>query len=131
VNLLLPNVMGSVLEYRPTAGATPLRVYVTGDTIMHDGLAAIRERYPTLDVAVTHLGGTRVLGVLLSMDHRQGVDLLDLLRPTTAVPVHHDDYGLFTSPLSDFLVEVRDREPATEVRVLRRGDTLPLVTQPA
>ena len=127
LNLLLPQVMGTVLEYLPTATATPLRIYVSGDTVMHDDLALIRERFPRLDVAVVHLGGTRVLGVLLSMDHKQGVDLIELLEPGTAVPVHYDDYGLFTSPISEFLVEVHRRGPAARVALPRRGETLELV----
>ena len=49
-----------------------------------------------------HLGGTKVLGVLLTMDAQQGVDLLDLLQPRQALPVHYDDYGLMKSPLADF-----------------------------
>lgn len=126
LDLLLPRVMGSVLEYRKAPGATPLHVYVTGDTVMHDDLALIRDRFPAIDLAVVHLGGTRVLGVLLSMDHVQGADLLELLRPAAAVPVHYDDYGLFTSPVSNFLIEVRDREPTTRIEFLRRGDTLSL-----
>jgi L-ascorbate metabolism protein UlaG (beta-lactamase superfamily) len=126
LNLLLPAVMGSVLEYQPSPDATPLRIYVSGDTVLHDDLARIRNRFPELDLALLHLGGTKVLGVLLSMDHRQGVDLTELLCPARVVPIHYDDYGLFHSPLSNFLAEVRDRRPATEVRVLNRGDTLPL-----
>ncbi|MEV6904343.1 MBL fold metallo-hydrolase [Amycolatopsis sp. NPDC051372] len=124
LNRVLPPVMGSVLEYREAPQAQPLRMYLSGDTVMHDGLAAIRDRFPGLDLAVVHLGGTRVLGVLVTMDHRQGVDLLELLTPAQMVPVHFDDYGLFTSPLSDFLVEVRERRPSTRVRVLQRGETL-------
>jgi L-ascorbate metabolism protein UlaG (beta-lactamase superfamily) len=132
LNLVLPEVMGSVLEYRRSPDATPLRVYVSGDTVLHDDLALIRERFPSLDLAVVHLGGTRVLGVLLSMDHRQGVDLIELLRPATAVPVHYDDYGLFTSPLSNFLIEVERRQPPARVRLVRRGETITLgsVDQP-
>lgn len=126
LNHLLPAVMGSVLEYRSTADALPLRIYVSGDTVMHDDLTLIRDRFPLLDLAVLHLGGTRVLGVLLSMDHRQGVDLMELLEPTAAVPVHYDDYGLFTSPISSFLTEVRDRAPVSAVRMLHPGDTMPL-----
>jgi L-ascorbate metabolism protein UlaG (beta-lactamase superfamily) len=120
--------MGSVLEYRSTPATTPLRVYISGDTVLHEDLALIRDRFPTIDLAVLHLGGTRVLGVLLSMDHRQGVDLLELLEPAQAVPVHFDDYGLFTSPVSSFLAEVRDRGPMTQVHMLLRGDSLPLVS---
>ncbi len=125
LNLLLPAVMGSVLEYRPNPQAPPLRIYVSGDTVLHNDLTLIRDRFPELDLAVLHLGGTRVLGVLLSMDHKQGVDLIELLRPERAIPIHYDDYGLFTSPISNFLIEVRDRQPTTDVRLLRRGDSLP------
>ncbi|MFL6126370.1 MBL fold metallo-hydrolase [Actinophytocola sp.] len=130
LNLLLPEVMGSVLEYRATAAAEPLRIYVSGDTVYHDDLASIRDRFPTLDLALLHLGGTRVLGVLLSMDDEQGVDLLELLGPTAAVPIHYDDYGLFHSPVSNFLEAVARRRPAADVHFLKRGDTLPL-TVPA
>jgi hypothetical protein len=40
--------------------------------------------------------------------------------------VHHDDYGLFTSPVSNFLAEVERRRPPVRVRLLRRGETLPI-----
>ena len=72
LNLLLPAVNGNVLEYQANAEDTPLRIYVSGDTVFHQDLARIRERFPRLDLALLHLGGTRVLGVLLSMDHEQG-----------------------------------------------------------
>ncbi|MFC4857180.1 MBL fold metallo-hydrolase [Actinophytocola glycyrrhizae] len=126
LNLLLPAVNGHVLEYQPHADAAPLRIYVSGDTVYHRELASIHDRFPRLDVALLHLGGTRVLGVLLSMDHKQGVDTIELLRPADVVPIHHDDYGMFTSPVSNFLVEARDRKAAAQVRLLRRGDSLPL-----
>ncbi|MCT2583472.1 MBL fold metallo-hydrolase [Actinophytocola gossypii] len=126
LGLLLPRVMGTVLEYRPNTAADPLRVYLSGDTVMHEDLSLVRERFPRLDHAVVHLGGTRVLGVLLTMDHRQGVDLIELLGPATAIAVHYDDYGVFHSPLSNFLVEVEKRRPAARVRVPLRGETIPL-----
>ncbi|GAA1349458.1 MBL fold metallo-hydrolase [Saccharothrix algeriensis] len=130
LNALLPPVMGSMLEYRPTAGARPLRIYLSGDTLMHNGLHEVRERFPEIDVAVLHLGGTRVLGILLTMDGEQGVDLLELLEPRHAVPVHYDDYGVMKSPLSDFVVEVRRRRPDTSVTYVYRGDTYELPTTP-
>lgn len=126
LNRLLPPVMGSVLEYHPAGGGAPKRLYLSGDTVMHGGLATIRQRFGQLDVAVLHLGGTQVLGVLLSMDHEQGVDLLELLRPERVVPVHHDDYGLFRSPLSNFEAELDRRRPPTELHRLRRGESLAL-----
>ncbi|WP_026453010.1 MBL fold metallo-hydrolase [Saccharomonospora iraqiensis] len=128
-HLLLPPVMGSVLEYRPAPDAgrdETLRLYLSGDTMPHRTLRPIHERFPDLDVAVLHLGGTRVLGLWLSMNDRHGADLLQLLRPGAVVPVHHDDYGLFTSPLSNFLVEVAARGLPSRVRPVLRGESIPL-----
>ena len=124
---VLPPVMGSVWEYRPAPGARTLRIYVSGDTVLHDELRLIAEQFPGLDLAVLHLGGTRVLGALVTMDDRQGVALLDLLEPAEAVPVHYDDYRNFTSPVSNFLERAR-LHPRTKVRYLTRGDSLRLET---
>ncbi|GAB2986061.1 MBL fold metallo-hydrolase [Amycolatopsis acidiphila] len=123
---VLPPVMGSIWTYTASPDTRPLRLYVSGDTVMYHELHQIRERYPDLDLAIVHLGGTRVLGVLVTMDDRQGVRLLELLRPAHAVPVHFDDYANFTSPVSNFLQAVAEQKPATAVRMLRRGESLRL-----
>ncbi|SFK18970.1 MBL fold metallo-hydrolase [Amycolatopsis sacchari] len=123
---VLPPVMGSIWTYTAGPGAKPLRIYVSGDTVVHDELRQIHDRYPDVDLAIVHLGGTRVLGVLVTMDDRQGVALLEMLRPAHAVPVHFDDYANFTSPVSNFLQAVAARGTATAVRMLRRGESLPL-----
>ena len=125
--LLLPPVMGSLLEFRRHAGDEPFRLYLSGDTLLHDDLRTIRSREPDLDMAVLHLGGTRILGLLVTMDGRQGVDLLRLLRPKRAVPVHFDDYEVFTSPLADFQTAVTAAgDLTTEVTYLDRGGRTPL-----
>jgi L-ascorbate metabolism protein UlaG (beta-lactamase superfamily) len=123
VGRVLPPVMGTMLEYRPATDAAVLRIYLSGDTLVHDELRGIRDRFPRIDVAVVHLGGTKVLGLLLTMNGAQGVDLLELLQPVHAVPVHYDDYGVMKSPLADFAAEVERRRPAAAVRYLDRGDT--------
>ncbi|WP_447002095.1 MBL fold metallo-hydrolase [Saccharothrix isguenensis] len=125
---VLPPVMGTLLEYRATPVSPAFRIYLSGDTLVHEDLREIRDHYPAIDLAVVHLGGTKVLGVLLTMDGEQGVDLLEMLRPRRAVPVHFDDYGVMKSPLSDFVGEVRRRRPGTEVTYLDRGHALALPT---
>lgn len=124
---LLPPVMGSVWEWTPTTDA-PMSMYVTGDTLVIDDLREIPERHPSLDLGLWHLGGTRLpgilgLGPLVTMDGRQGAELLQIVRPRVTVPIHVDDYGVFTSPLSDFLAEV-ERRGLTGVRPLQRGQQL-------
>jgi L-ascorbate metabolism protein UlaG (beta-lactamase superfamily) len=122
---ILPPVMGSVLELaRP--GRPPFRVYVSGDTLYFPWLSSIVERTGPLDAAVVHLGGTRLLGLLVTMDDRQGADLVARLEPKVVVPVHHDDYGVFKSPLADFVATFEERGLPGALRVVRRGETVSL-----
>ncbi|OLR92930.1 MBL fold metallo-hydrolase [Actinokineospora bangkokensis] len=123
---LLPPVMGSMVEFWPGGTAEPVRVYLSGDTLVHRDLDEIRERYDRVDLGVVHLGGTKVLGVLLTMDGEQGVDLLEVVRPRLTVPVHFDDYGLMKSPLSDFTGAARRRRPPSEITCVGRGQTIPI-----
>ncbi|HEV7726965.1 MAG TPA: MBL fold metallo-hydrolase [Modestobacter sp.] len=126
---LLPQVMGSVLELirgGVTGPEVTWRGYITGDSLFRPVLGEVLERCGPLDVLVPHLGGTKVAGVTLTMDGRQGADLVELLRPPVTVPVHYDDYGRFTSPLGDFVAEVADRRLPGELRTVGRGETISL-----
>jgi L-ascorbate metabolism protein UlaG (beta-lactamase superfamily) len=125
---LLPPVMGSLLEHR-VEGEVSRRVYLSGDTLTGEHISLIAERHPDIDVAVVHLGGTRVLLHTVTMDADQGVDFLRRARPDLAVPVHHDDYGVFRSPLSAFLEAVSRASLATTVRSVERGQTVSLDLQ--
>lgn len=122
VRWVLPGVMGSVLDYS-VGGTRRARWYVTGDTLYFDGLSDIVNRYPGIDVCIMHLGGTRIAGVLLTMDGAQGARALRLIQPEQVLPVHYDDYTVFRSPLSDFLDTVRREGLPVEVLDLQRGDT--------
>lgn len=122
---LLPPVMGSVLELDDGSGP-PFRVYVTGDTLHRPWLRDVVDRLGPLDAMVVHLGGTRVLGLLVTMDGQQGADLVELLAPRVTVPVHHDDYTVFRSPLSDFLRRCQERGLPSDVRQVARGAAVPL-----
>jgi L-ascorbate metabolism protein UlaG (beta-lactamase superfamily) len=122
---LVPPVMGSVLELTGPS-ADLLRVYVSGDTLYSPTLAQITERCGPLDAAVLHLGGTRLLGLTVTMDDQQGTDLVELLGPQVTVPVHYDDYGVFKSPLGAFVDTCRRRGMTTQLRVVRRGDIVSL-----
>ncbi|WP_205475086.1 MBL fold metallo-hydrolase [Nocardioides sp. SYSU D00038] len=123
---LLPPVMGTVLELTDDAGRLH-RTYLSGDTLRRPWLREVVERTGPLDAAVLHLGGTRVLGLTVTMDGEQGAELVELLDPALAVPVHHDDYRAFRSPLSDFLDACERRGLGSRVRTVERGDRIALV----
>lgn len=122
---VLPQVMGSVLELIRD-GEVRWRGYISGDTLYRPVLGEVLERCGPLDVLIPHLGGTKVLGVTVTMDARQGADLVELLKPPVTVPVHYDDYTLFRSPLGDFVAEVGRRELPGELRAVGRGETVSL-----
>jgi L-ascorbate metabolism protein UlaG (beta-lactamase superfamily) len=122
---VLPPVMGSVLELLES-GEPSWRGYISGDTLFRPFLGEVLERCGPLDVVIPHLGGTKALGVTVTMDGRQGADLVELLKPRVTVPVHFDDYSRFASPLGDFVDEVARRRAPGELRTVHRGDRISL-----
>ncbi|MDQ3651779.1 MAG: MBL fold metallo-hydrolase [Acidobacteriota bacterium] len=102
LKLMLPPVMGSMLDFQSAAGKTAVRLYITGDTLLHKDLKEIPRRFPDIDLCLLHLGGTRIMGVLLTMDAEQGVEAVKLIRAHTTIPIHYNDYTVFKSPLEDF-----------------------------
>jgi L-ascorbate metabolism protein UlaG (beta-lactamase superfamily) len=123
VDFFLPPVMGSMLEFSNAAGRTALRLYITGDTLVHDDLEEIPKRYPDIDLALFHLGGTRIMGVLLTMDAEQGVEAIRIVNPREVIPIHYNDYDVFKSPLEDFKRAVEAAGFAERVKYLAHGET--------
>jgi L-ascorbate metabolism protein UlaG (beta-lactamase superfamily) len=121
VSKLLPAVMGSMLEFQTPSGT--FHLYITGDTLVIDDLKDIPRIYPEIHLALLHLGGTRVLGVLVTMDAKQGLEMMQLVRPQTAIPIHFNDYDVFTSPLSDFRQEVTAAGLGDHVVYLKHGES--------
>lgn len=119
---LLPPVMGSLLEL-VRDDVVRLRTYITGDTLLHDRLAEIPQRYPDIDLCLIHLGGTRVAGITLTMDADQGIRALQLVRPRTAVPIHTDDYTVFHSKADEFRAAAAEATDLPEIRWVDRGET--------
>jgi L-ascorbate metabolism protein UlaG (beta-lactamase superfamily) len=124
VDRLLPEVMGSVVELVQD-GRCRLRLYITGDTLYRPFLAEVPRRCGDIDAMIIHLGGTRILGLLLTMDDRQGVAATEVIRPRLTIPVHNDDYTVQKAPLGAFLNRAREHGLAG-IRPISRGDCLPL-----
>ena len=147
---MLPPVMGSLIEFENSRGDVAFRIYITGDTVLFDELKEIPRRFPEVDLALLHLGGTMFFGVLMvTMDPKQGVEVIRLVKPKTAIPIHYDDYSAFEFALGDtvhapandppewwnrtqitsfeeFTTMAKDASPTSEVHILRRGETYTL-----
>jgi L-ascorbate metabolism protein UlaG (beta-lactamase superfamily) len=127
----LPDVMGSMLEFRNQRDARVYRMYISGDTLVHRDLEEIPRRYRNIDLALLHLGGTRVLGVLVTLDSVQGVEALRIIRPDLAIPIHYNDYDVFRDPLEEFVHAVERAGLKDKIRCLAHGDSYEFVPRAA
>lgn len=122
--VLLPTVMGSMLDFAEGPAGAAYRIYISGDTLMFDDIAQIPLRFPDIDLALLHLGGMRLFGmVTASLDGNDGVQMLRTIAPRRAIPLHYNDYGVYKSPLSDFERAVHEAGMQDKVIYLGRGDT--------
>jgi L-ascorbate metabolism protein UlaG (beta-lactamase superfamily) len=123
VEKFLPPVMGSMLEFESAPGRTALRLYITGDTLVFDELREIPRRYPDIDLGLYHLGGTTIMGILLTMDAEQGVEAVRIVNPKKVIPIHYNDYEVFKSPLEDFKRAAEEAGLAERMIYLSHGET--------
>lgn len=123
VDFALPPVMGSMLDFETANGERMLRMYISGDTLVHDDLNEIPKRCPGVDLALLHLGGTRIMGVMLTMDDEQGVEIMRIIDPEKAIPIHYNDYDVFKSPLEDFKKAAEEAGLSDRLIYLAHGES--------
>jgi L-ascorbate metabolism protein UlaG (beta-lactamase superfamily) len=123
VDFALPPVMGSVLDFETMDARRLLRLYISGDTLVMDELKEIPQRFPDIDLGLFHLGGTQIMGVMLTMDGDQGVEAIKIIRPEKAIPIHYNDYDVFKSPLEDFKRAVEEAGLSEKIIYLSHGET--------
>lgn len=126
---LLPETMGSLLEFEAGAGDSRevpdvrYRTYISGDTLVYDEIRDIPKRYPDIDLALLHLGGTRLLNmVLVTMDAKQGAEMMKIVAPRHAVPIHYNDYDVFKSSIEGFEREIDAAGLRDKVTFLKHGE---------
>ena len=72
-------------------------IYISGDTLLVPELQEIADRYSHLgiDLLLLHLGGTTIPGpslplLMVTMDAKQGVELIRMIKPDVAIPIHYE-----------------------------------------
>ena len=94
---IIGDTTGFVLEWAGQAGGV---LYISGDTVMFDGLLEVGTRF-TVGTAVLHLGagGFDASGDMrFTLDAAQGAALALDLGAHTVIPVHYDGWSHFTEP---------------------------------
>jgi L-ascorbate metabolism protein UlaG (beta-lactamase superfamily) len=72
-------------------------LWISGDTVLYDGVREVADRLP-VGTAILHLGGVQfpVTGpVRYTMTAKDAVELLGLIRPHTAIPIHYEGWKHF------------------------------------
>jgi L-ascorbate metabolism protein UlaG (beta-lactamase superfamily) len=72
-------------------------LWISGDTVLYDGVRQVADRL-RVGTAVLHLGGVRfpVTGPLrYTMTAGEAIELCDLVRPRTVVPIHYEGWKHF------------------------------------
>jgi L-ascorbate metabolism protein UlaG (beta-lactamase superfamily) len=117
-SLLLPR-----RNENPDFGSGTVFFVGNATVLIHERLREIPRRFPHVDLALLHLGGTRVLGIIVTMDAQQGVEAMRIVDPRSAIPIHYNDYEAFESPLEDFKRAVNEAGLEDRVHHLSHGDT--------
>jgi L-ascorbate metabolism protein UlaG (beta-lactamase superfamily) len=72
-------------------------LWISGDTVLYEGVRAMEGRWD-IDVALLHLGGVQfpITGPLrYTMTAREAVELVGLLQPDIAIPIHYEGWSHF------------------------------------
>ncbi|AXT85416.1 MBL fold metallo-hydrolase [Aeromicrobium sp. A1-2] len=116
-------VVGFALHW---VGQTNGQLWMTGDTVLYPGLKDVASR---LDIGtmLLHLGSVRfryLSGWLrYTMDAREGVELLDLVQPSTVIPVHYEGWSHFQQGRSAAEKVLSSSPHADRLRWLDRGES--------
>jgi L-ascorbate metabolism protein UlaG (beta-lactamase superfamily) len=88
------DVIGFALRWEGQAHGV---LWISGDTVLYDGVREVASRLD-VDTALLHLGAVRfpVTGpVRYTLTGREAVELLSLVRPRTAIPIHYEGWAHF------------------------------------
>ncbi|MDO8212390.1 MBL fold metallo-hydrolase [Conexibacter sp. CPCC 206217] len=72
-------------------------LWISGDTVLYDGVKEVAQRL-RVDTAILHLGGVRfpITGPLrYTMTAAEAIELIGLVRPRTAIPIHYEGWKHF------------------------------------
>jgi len=112
---LVGDVVGFALRWE---GQEHGALWISGDTVLYDGVREVAERIE-VGTALVHLGGVRFPAtgpIRYTLSAGEAVELLDLLRPQTTIPIHYEGWRHFRqgrealeAELAGAPAEVRDR----------------------
>lgn len=111
-----------------------MTVYFGGDSLLIPELREVRERFPSIQLALLAVNGLHAVGKQVVMNDEEAAELAGILRAEVAVPTHYAFRGSwFTDTFilsrhgtpQGFARAARTAAPDTKVRILPPGQTPP------
>ncbi|WP_433356864.1 MBL fold metallo-hydrolase [Microtetraspora malaysiensis] len=119
-DMLMP-VNGNLLDFY-NGDQRLFRLYISGDTMLHNRLYDIPRHYPDIDLGLFHTGGTTLFLTTVTMTGAQAVRCAEIVRPHTAIPIHYNDFSVFHSGLDDFKKAAAASSTPVKFHYLAHGD---------
>ncbi len=92
---------GDVIGFVLTRADAMRPIYITGDTVWYDGVAAVARRFPA-GVVLLFAGAAQTRGPFhLTMNTNDAIETAHAFPDATIVPVHHDGWAHFTQDRDD------------------------------
>lgn len=122
----LGDVNGYLIEHETVRRR--LRIAWTGDTVWFDELPAVLTERGPLDALVLHAGAVGQGGPwgLMTMDAAQAARLIEAVRPTVAVPVHHHTFSHYTESVEALVARLAGGPGHDCLRLVAEGETVVL-----
>jgi len=95
-------------------------LWISGDTVLYGGVREVADRID-VDVALVHLGGVKfpITGpARYTMTAKDAAELIGLIRPRVAIPIHYDGWAHFQEDRED---AERELANAPGIRWLKPG----------
>ncbi|POY35095.1 MBL fold metallo-hydrolase [Solitalea longa] len=98
---IIGEVIGFMIEWQenPNGG-----IYISGDTVLFDGIYELAKRFPKIETAILHLGAGAFpylkKGLRLTMDAAEAVKVTKLLNPEKVIPIHYKGWWHFKESVS-------------------------------
>jgi L-ascorbate metabolism protein UlaG (beta-lactamase superfamily) len=107
---IVGDVIGFALRWE---GQEHGALWISGDTVLYDGVRSVADRVQ-VDTALLHLGGVQlsVTGPLrYTMTARDGVELMEQVRPRVTIPVHYEGWKHFKDGRDDVVRAFAEASP--------------------
>jgi L-ascorbate metabolism protein UlaG (beta-lactamase superfamily) len=126
LNAALGKGNGYIMQY--TNNLQTYTIYWTGDSIWQEDLKEVKTKFPPIDLLLPYVGAVGQNGTpgFRTMDAQEALQLVEFIRPTQVIPIHHTTFGHYVEPMGAFEKLSREKGYSAIIRILAEGESVDL-----